>query len=163
MDDFDDAFGDHDEIPPLQRPEDMPPVRSQADLHRTWRALMGELGFGSTLLWLMFIDSDDRCAGMLTQIEDLPARPDRELLDALMEVCARILEDGGGRVAFLRSRPGSRLVTADDRAWGAGLTTAASRTGVACAPVHLATDEAVLLLAADDLGDLGDLDLPNSA
>ena len=35
----------YDEIPPLLPPADMPAVRTQADLGRTWWTLIGRLGF----------------------------------------------------------------------------------------------------------------------
>ncbi|HET6625931.1 MAG TPA: hypothetical protein VFG63_06040 [Nocardioidaceae bacterium] len=147
----------NDDIPPLQRPEDMPPVHSQADLHRHWRALMGPLGFTRPALWLHLLTADDRAEAMITKIDELPDRPDDRLLTNLLWVCAELLENDvpGGKVAFLYSRPGSRLITDDDRAWARGLTSAARRAGVPCAPVHLANDEELRVFAPDDLAEPG--------
>lgn len=142
-----------DDIPPLRRPEDMAPIRSQLDLHQHWRSLMGPLGFSRATLWVHFLTSDDRPDGLITQVEDLPDRPDDRLLDNLMSVCGDLLDSDlpGGRVAFLYTRPGSRLVTDDDRAWARGLRSAARKAGVPCAPIHLANDEELRVFAPDDL------------
>lgn len=147
----------NEEIPPLRRPQDMPPIECQADLHRHWRALMGPLGFSAPSLWLQLIGADNRAVGVLPQIEDLPDRPDTRILDNLVYLCASLLESDcpGGRVAFLYSRPGSRHVTDDDRAWARGLHAAARRAGLPCEPVHLANDEELRVFAPDDLAVAG--------
>ena len=149
----------NDDIPPLLPPEDMPPIRNQQDLHEHWRALMGPLGFAQATLWLQFVTIDDRVDGLITRIDDLPSRPDVRLLENLLTICGEVLDNEvpGGRVAFLYSRPGPRRVTDDDRAWARGLRTAARKAGVPCAPIHLANDEQLQVLAPDDLG------LPKSA
>ena len=96
-----------DYIPPLKRPEDMPPVHTQAELYLHWRAL-GELGFGETLLWFLFFDADGRCTPVVGQIDDLPDVPDDVTLKNLLLGCRDVIEHEvfGGTVAFLRSRPG---------------------------------------------------------
>lgn len=103
-------------------PERLWIVRGQTELHQHWRALMGPLGFSQTALWVQFLSIDDRADGMITHIEELPNDPEDLLLDNLMWICGELLDSElpGGRVAFLYSRPGSRLVTEDDRAWARG-------------------------------------------
>jgi hypothetical protein len=147
----------NDDIPPLRRPEDMPPILNQADLHRHWRALMGPLGFSRPALWLQFLSVDGRGNGMITKIEEVPDRPDDALLENLIWICGKLLNSDlrGGRVAFLWSRPGSRLVTEDDLAWARGLTAAARSAEVPCEPVHLANDEELRVFAPDDLASPG--------
>ena len=149
----------NEHIPPLRRPEDMSPIRSEIDLHQHWRALMGPLGFSQPALWVQFLSIDDRADGMITHIEELPDDPEDLLLDNLMWICGEMLDSGlpGGRVAFLYSRPGSRLVTEDDRSWARGLMSAARKAGVPCEPIHLANDEELRVFAPDDLA------LPSSA
>lgn len=144
----------NDDIPPLRRPEDMAPIGSQADLQQLWRALMGELGFSQPALWLTFLSIDGYAEGWITKIEELPERPDDRLLDNLMSICGELLDQDhcGGSVAFLFSRPGSRFVTDDDRAWARGLRSAARKSGVPCEPIHLANDEELRVFAPDDLG-----------
>jgi len=140
--------------PPMLPPGDLPAIRTQADLDLRWRALMGPLGFSRPSLWVMFLDPAGGCAGPLTQIDRIPARPDHRLLVSLLRTCAEVVHEDlepGSRVAFLRSRPGPGAVDADDRAWAGGLVAAARTVGVPCEPVHLATDERVTVVAFDDL------------
>jgi len=141
-----------DEIPPLNRPEDLPPISSQADLYQHWRALMGELGFAAPQLWMVMIDGEDRCTPVIQRIEEIPDVPDPQALDSLMTVCSGILDEVlvGGSVAFLLARPGPAGVTASDRAWAAGLAAAARERGVACHPVHLANDQEIQAFTPDD-------------
>lgn len=114
---------------------------------------MGPLGFSRPALWLQFLTIDGRADGMITKIEDVPARPDEALLHNLMRVCGQMLDSDlrGGKTAFLWSRPGRGIMTDDDRAWARGLTAAAHNAGVPCEPVHLATDEELRVFAPDDL------------
>jgi len=149
----------NEKISPLGRPEDMAPIRSQSDLHQYWRVLMSPLGFSQPALWVQFLTSDDRSDGMLTHFEDLTHLPDQPLLDDLLVICGRMLDSQlpGGRVVFLYSRPGSRRVTENDRAWALGIMSATRKAGIACEPIHLANDEELRVFAPDDLA------LPRSA
>ena len=143
----------HDPVPPLRRPEDVPPVRTQAALYELWRSLMGPLGFGQRLLWLQLLDAEGRCTPLLPTIEDLPLLPDEECFDQVVGFVQQLLdlEVPGGSVAFLLSRPGRAGISASDRRWAAGLTAAARRLGVRCWPVHLANDEELRVVTDDDL------------
>ncbi|HET7689504.1 MAG TPA: hypothetical protein VFK41_03935 [Nocardioidaceae bacterium] len=138
--------------PSLLPPHQMPPVRSQADLELYWRRLMGELGFGSTLLWWTFFDADGFCAPPLQQLEDLPEVPEEPGLTNLMWICQQVIDEvvPGGSVAFLRSRPGGAGITAADHAWASGIARAARTAGVRCHPVHLANDHELRVFAPDD-------------
>jgi hypothetical protein len=144
----------HDNVPPLRPPEDMPPVRTQADLHRHWRALMGELGFTRPRLYLLFVPPDGRVEGLLMEIDDLPDLPDAESAAALMACCQQVL-DGAlpeqSRLAVLYVRPGRRGPSVADRAWAGTLTAAAGRARVPMWQVHVANDEALHVMAPDDL------------
>ena len=142
-----------DEIPPLRPPDQMPPIHTPKDMYRHWRALMGELGFSRRLLWFGFVTDDGWMASQLHQVEDLPGTPDGLRLDHLMGICLESLRvvDECGTVAFLVSRPGSARMTDGDRCWARELSAAAVRVGVRLQPIHLATDEALRVFAADDL------------
>lgn len=141
-----------DPIPPLLPVHMVPPLRTQSDLHRQWRAMMGPLGFSARRLWLLFLEPDDRPTGMLMEIDDVPESPAPGETDSLLRICRELqAEHGLGRVAVLLSRPGEGLVRATDRRWGRALLASARRLGVPFAPVHLATDDAVLPLTGDDL------------
>ena len=130
-----------------------PVIQTQADLEEVWRTLMSPLGFGGHSVWLMFIGADDRPVPQLTQIEDAETPPDGQVLDGLAQVLGSVVEElvPGGRVACLRSRPGSAAVTADDRAWASGLYDACRRAGLPAEVVHLATDVELLPLPLDEL------------
>jgi hypothetical protein len=140
------------ETPLLRQPEDTPPIRSQADLHRHWRALMGELGFSAPQLWMILLDANGRATPVVQKIDEIPAVPEPEVLGGLMTVCRALLDEvvPGGSVAFLRARPGSAGLTASDRAWASRLSDAASDRGVACHPVHLANDQEIRAFTPDD-------------
>lgn len=142
-----------DPVPPLRRPEDVPPVHSQAALHNLWRALMGPLGFGSRLLWLQLFDAEGRPTPLLPTIEDLPLLPDQECFERVLGFVQHLLEleTPGGSVAFLLSRPGRAGISASDRRWAVGLTGTARRLGVRAWPVHLANDHELRVVTDDDL------------
>ncbi|MGI8576946.1 MAG: hypothetical protein ACR2KG_03315 [Nocardioidaceae bacterium] len=144
---------DDDDIPPLRRPGDTRPLRTQHDLYQHWRSLMGRLGFSHPSLWILFIAADRKVTSILTQIEDLAACPDAELLVHLMRLSGRLLRSDvfGGSVAFLVSRPGPAQVTESDRAWACGLIEAAADADVRIEPVHLANNEDLRVFAPDDL------------
>ena len=141
-----------DDIPPLLPIHEVPPLRTQADLHRQWRAMMGPLGFAGRRLWLLFLQPDDRPTDVLAQFDDVPPRPRERDTDALMHVCDQIRSNLGlGRVAVLLSRPGEGALRASDREWGRALLASARKVGVPLAPIHLANDEVVVPLTGDDL------------
>jgi hypothetical protein len=141
-----------DDIPSLLPIHEVPPLRTQADLHRQWRAMMGTLGFSGRRLWLLFLERDDRPTELLMQIDDVPDTPRPGETDSLLRLCHEVRREHDlGRVAVLLSRPGEGAVRSSDRRWGRALLDAARDTGVPLAPIHLATDDAVVPLTGDDL------------
>ena len=141
-------------IPPLRRPEEMPHVRNQADLHRHWRALMGQLGFSQPRLYLQLFTADGVCTPVVLDIVDLPDLPDRGMADALMRFCSQAIDavgEPGTRVGILYARPGGRSGRAVDRTWARHLTEAGRRHGVPLFPVHVANDEELEVIPPDDL------------
>ena len=143
---------DEGHIPPLLSPDQMPPIRSQDDLHRHWRALMGPLGFSGRQLWLNVLGADRRPTPVLLQVDEVPAVPEPPLLDGLMAVIEELLQDEpDGSVAVLLARPGSASMSPADRGFARALAAAARCSGVPLEPLHLATDEEVLAFAPDDL------------
>lgn len=137
--------------PTLLPPDQMPPVTSQAELFRTWQALMGELGFSATRLWVLFLGPDGRIAPPLTTIDELDDLPVEAMVDNLMWICHSLAEPAGGSVAFLYSRPGGRARSAPDRCWARELVAGAERIGLRSWPVHLANDQEISVFAPDDL------------
>jgi hypothetical protein len=141
-----------DDIPALLPIHEVPPLRTQADLHRQWRAMMGPLGFSARRLWLLFLEPDDRPTELLMQIDDIADSPRPGETDSLLRLCAEVRREHDlGRVAVLISRPGDRSVRASDRRWGRALLESGHHVGVPLAPIHLATDDAVVPLTGDDL------------
>ncbi|TIC85906.1 hypothetical protein E8D34_12455 [Nocardioides sp. GY 10113] len=129
-------------FPPLLPPDQMPPIVDQRSLERTWRALMGPLGFAGPQLWVMIL-AEGRPLG-LTKVEAAPLRPEpgevAGLLDLLRDVVAADEE-----LAFLFARPG-RTRSGDDVAWARLL--AGSPGGW---PVHVANDRELWVITPDDL------------
>lgn len=139
------------DIPPLQPPHLMPPLTDQSSLDRTWRALMGELGFGSPQLWLLLVDGDR--PRQVVRVDDVPLAPTPKVLAGV----ATLVEDvvGGPRsCAFLYARPGGPTRTDGDLAWARGL----GEIGLGSDhtwPVHLANDVELRVAAPDDLAAAG--------
>ena len=140
-----------DEVPPLRPPEQMPPIRSTADLRRHWRALMGPLGFSERLLWMIFLEADGRATPVISQVNELDPYPDEPFLTSLMQILHRLCDHiGDGSAALLLSRPGPAGATVSDRAWAESLSQAAHEAGVPIWPVHLANDEELVTWAAEE-------------
>lgn len=133
------------------------PIRTQADLERTWRSLMGPLGFGGTSIWLFLIGPDDLPLRQITQIEEAVRPPSPESLRNFGAMLRQRSDEFAfeGRWAFLRSRPGRIQVTQDDRAWARGLHEACRTVGERADVVHLATDEDLVPLPMDELARSG--------
>ncbi|HCB03763.1 MAG TPA: hypothetical protein DEQ43_05850 [Nocardioides bacterium] len=129
-------------------------IRSQADLERVWRFLIRPLGFRRRSLWLLLIDVDDRPITGLTEISDLPQRPDPTMSDKLAELFRHLADIGpASRWAVLVSRPGSRPADAADRLWAAALYDAFREHAIGHDVVHLATDAEIVPIPLDDVTD----------
>ena len=142
-----------DDIPPMTHPADLPPVRTQDDLRRVWRMLMGPLGFGRRSLWLLVLDADDRPTPFILQIEDLPARPDPAQVDDVVRLCQEVLcgPASGASVVFLLTRPGRGGLTPEEALWAGALHRAVRRAGLPMWPLHRANDDELCAFAPDDL------------
>ncbi len=126
----------------------------QVSLMRAWRHLVGphdpHRGHG---VWLMLIDEDDRPMAGLLEVEHCVDLPEPDQLDSMVAMLRAVLDDEapGGRVAMLRSRPGTHPVDAEDRRFAAGLLAACRRGGLPADLVHLATADRVVPMPPDDL------------
>lgn len=130
-------------------------IHSQADLEQVWRGLMEPLGFTRTSLWMVFVHPDGRPHKTLIEIPapDSLVAPDPtapELLDLLDEWTTQHVP--GGRVAFLRTRPGRGGLDRSDRLWAAALYAAAQVAGVPCEVVHAANNDRLLPVPLDEIG-----------
>lgn len=131
-----------------------PTIRTQSDLHRAWQRLMSPLGFSGHSIWLMVIAPDGRPLPQLIELTeaDLPdglapadfARLLRRVQETLPEPV---------RFAFLRSRPGAGVVTAEDRAWAGFLYDAARLADAPVEVVHRASDHDIVPVPYDELLD----------
>lgn len=130
-----------------------PIIRSQQDLEDAWRQLMGPFGFSGRSIWVLLVDSEDRPFPHLTQIEQADAVPTPEELGDFAQTVALLLEEfaPGGRVAFLRSRPGAPGVTDDDRAWARVLYDAGRLAGIPVEVVHRACDHDLVPIPLDEV------------
>src|SRR4051794_17554747 len=132
-----------------------PHIHSQADLEAAWRHLIRPLGFHRRSLWLLLIDRDQRPTPVMTEITDLPARPDPETMDGLGDLLGQLLVhvDPEGRWALLLSRPGRHPADRSDRMWAAGLYGLLRTNRIAHDVVHLATDTQIHPIPLDDVTD----------
>lgn len=132
----------YDDVPPLLAPDQVPAIRSAADLRQTWRALLGPLGFSRRSLWLLFLTEEGHPSGPLLTVDDLPDGPYDVAADDLVDLCEEILRGpGDGRsVALLVTRAGSDRWHVGDRAWARFLTAVAERVSGPTWPVHRAND-----------------------
>lgn len=140
-----------DNIPPLTSPTDLPPIRTQEDLHRVWRMLMGPLGFGGHSLWVLLLDEDARATPALVQIEELPPLPDLRMREQLVRFLHHLVDGSEGSVVFLLTRPGRTGITVGERRWARALGDVARRAGLQPWPVHRANDHELVVVAPDDL------------
>jgi hypothetical protein len=129
------------------------PIHTQADLHATWCGLMEPLGFSEQSIWMLRLDPHRRPVPEIVKIAEADEVPASAAGHGLPEVL-RMLDEGepGLSFAFLRSRPG-RGVMQEDRRWAAFLYEAGRVAGVEVEVVHLATDEDVIALPLDAIGD----------
>lgn len=146
-----------DPILPLTKPEQAPPVRTDEDVRRRWRSLMGEGGFGRTSLWVVWYDAGGRQLPVVMPIDDLPEVLDPSMLENLIMILADPAELGAASVALALSRPGPGMVTAVDRNRANAILAAVERArqrgrfGLKLWPIQLATANSVRTLTVDDL------------
>lgn len=127
----------------------LPLLRTQADVEQMWRRLMTPLGFASPSLWLVVVEGE-RPVPRVMEFAEMPALPEDDDAEALAGMLGGLADDGT-RFAFLRSRPGGGRPDASDRAWARTLYVAGRRAGARLEIVHLAHDDDVYPLTADDL------------
>lgn len=129
-----------------------PTIHTQQDLESTWRQLMGPLGFTRTSIWLMLIDADGTPIPQLSKIEAPASVPPPAELDAFTDMVGGLVHEfvPGGRVAFLRSRPGGPGLSVEDRAWAQALYAAGRAAKVPVEVVHRACDDDLVPVPMDE-------------
>ncbi len=128
-----------------------PTIRTQSDLETVWRDLMEPLGFTGHSIWMMFIDREDHPIPQLTQIEDAVDVQPADLV-SLADIVRDLIDRfaPGGRVAFLRTRPGRDTADRADRELAASLVAACRRVDQPVEVVHFANDVLLSPLPVDD-------------
>ncbi len=130
----------------MRKPEDVL-IRTNADLGRFWRDIMGPWGFDQRSVWLVFLTETGRVQPVIIPIDNVPLRPEARVLHNLDRILRGLLDDGPvDSVAALLARPGPAEMTENDRAWARGLAPLTPRW-----PVHLATVGQVRVFGGDDL------------
>lgn len=131
-----------------------PLIRTQTDLEDLWHDLLGPLGFDGASLWLMVIGTDDRPVPCVTEIADARDLPDDGQYHGFAAMLADLVAQlaPGGRIACLRSRPGTEPLLEEDRSWARLVHDAARAAGVPCDVVHMANDVRLLPIPLDELG-----------
>ena len=126
-----------------------PVIRTQSDVERLWRRLMSPLGFSSSSLWMVFIESR-RPLPQITEVENLPAAPDDTVADGLVRALENLATPHAS-LAFLRTRPGSGSPDACDLAWARTLYAVGNRAQIELETIHLAHDHDVLPIPMDSV------------
>lgn len=137
---------------------DHPTIRNQQDLEDVWHDLMGPLGFSGASLWVMLVSADGQPIPHLSKIEQADTPPDEGELAGFADLVRALVDEfvPGGRVAFLRTRPGGPGLTPADRAWARALYDVSRLSGVPVEVVHRACDHDLVPVPMDDA-------LPDSA
>ncbi|WGL51689.1 hypothetical protein P5P86_17235 [Nocardioides sp. BP30] len=130
-----------------------PTLLSQTDVEQMWRALMQPLGWRARALWFVLVAADDRPLPRICEIAELPDEIDPDGHAAAAELWRELLDDllPEGRVALLLVRPGGGGPNGIDREIADGLYTACRGAGVPLEPIHLATDDDIWALPADEV------------
>lgn len=129
------------------------PIRTHHDLFAFWEAIVGEPGFGRRTLWLSFLDDDQQPLKLILPFDDMPESVDTTTIDRLFDTVREARAEGAipyASLAVMFSRPGSGRIREGDRAWARALHDLLSDQTPRW-PVHLATDDGVVVLAPDDL------------
>ena len=127
-------------------------VSSDADVERFWRVAMEPLGFSQPAAWFTLL-VDDAPSGVLVEITELRDRPDEAEVEGFARFLDGVVADVAGtvRLAVLLVRPGYGGPTSQDIGRARAFVASARRAGVPLAPLHLATDVALVPLAPDVL------------
>lgn len=130
-----------------------PTLQSQADVELMWRTLMTPLGWSSRTLWFVLVSRDDRPVPQVYEIPDLPERIEPEGHAQAAALWRGLLAEvlPGGRVALLLARPGGGGPGPLDRAIAEGTYAACRAVGVPLEVMHLATDDDIWPLPADEV------------
>jgi hypothetical protein len=105
-------------------------------------------------VWLMFLSGDGTQLPVVVPIDDVPERPDLELVGNLCHMIADVLAGAApeGSAVVTLTRPGSETADDTDRYWFRSLYGAARQQGASIRMMCLATRTGVRQLTLDDAG-----------
>jgi hypothetical protein len=105
-------------------------------------------------LWLLFLAGDRVQLPVVVPIDDVPERPDPQLVGNLCDVIADVLSDAApaGCAVVTLTRPGDDTANDSDRDWFRTLQEAARERGAAIGMICLATRAGVRQLRPDHAG-----------
>jgi Pentapeptide repeats (8 copies) len=103
-------------------------------------------------LWLLFLSDEHVQQPVVVPIDDVPERPDAEIVANLCDIIATVLEDAvpGGSAVVALTRPGDSAVNDADACWFRTLYGAARERGASIRMLCLATRAGVRQLTLDD-------------
>jgi hypothetical protein len=128
------------------------PVITDTDVLRRVDCLLDHASRSRRSLWLLFLSGEGVQLPAVIPIDDVPDRPEPQLVSNLCGVISDVLDDvaPGGSAVVALTRPGEETVTADDRRWFHALYDAASQRGTPVRMLCLATRFSVRQLTLDD-------------
>lgn len=103
-------------------------------------------------MWLLFLSGEGMQLPAVIPIDDVPGRPEPQLVSNLCGVISDVLDDvaPGGSAVVALTRPGEGSINADDRRWFHALYDAARQRGTPVRMLCLATRSSVRQLTLDD-------------
>lgn len=133
--------------------DQLPPVRTPADLETVWRGLIEPLGFGSRQIFAILLDRDGTVVPSIVNVTDCPAAPDGQMLVNLARSLRTALDDldPDGSCAVLWARPSDAGTRTSDIVWVRAIAAAMSMQSLAAWPIHLADDSVLRVMSPDDL------------
>lgn len=136
----------------MMTPDEHRPVRTDDELHDRWQLLLRDETFEERTLWVTWYDERSVQLPVVVPVDQIPSSPDVDFLDKLATVMQGVLgQVDGGWVSLALARPGSGLITSDDRAWADQVRSTLTRHTLAGRPLFLATSGRVRQLVLDDL------------
>lgn len=137
-----------------------PTLTSDADVTTMWRTIISPLGWHTRRLYIVFVDPEGRPNPQIVEVDEMPEGFGREDAEVFVDFLGHIVRDvdhlDPGSAALMFARPGSALLTDDDRALCRELYAAAQRAAVRLELLHVGTDTEIVPAPMDEV-------LPRSA
>ena len=130
-----------------------PVLRTDADVTTMWQTLINPLGWHNARVSVILIDGERRPTPLVTEFEEIPDRFTGEDARALTAIFAHLIEEqeSNGSLAILVCRPGSAMLTDDDRACCRDIYAAGRDAGVPLEVLHVGTDTRIVPVPMDEV------------